>query len=86
MNNNELKEFLVYDHKLILTSHLTNIIDYCRYLQKDYVEGTGTTSGVSCLNSLVQNGGMSAPMMISVMRAVVEYNTPYEIKFDELNG
>ena len=64
---------------LMMKDYIKEMIDYCRSLEKDYVEGDGTKSGVSVLHELVQQGLMSVYHYAHVVDAVVNYKTPYKI-------
>lgn len=82
MNNDELHELLKQRDELMLTKYLTKLTDYCRHLQKKYMEGAGTLSGIDMAHSFLQNGSIQRSTLIGIYDAIRNYNTPYELQHE----
>ena len=57
-------------------------MQYCRYLQKEFVEGDGEVSGVEALASMLQRGTITLKMFVDILPAVQYYKTDYVLRID----
>ncbi len=55
------------------------IIKMLRKQQKEYSEGLVTVSGLELANEMVQQGAMTASLLIHSRSAIINYDTPFEI-------
>ncbi len=55
------------------------LIKMLRKQQKGFIEGEETHSGLDVANNMVQQGQMSPALLISSRKAIINYDTPFEI-------
>ena len=56
-----------------------NLIRYCRYMQKEYVENDSETSGLDILFRLMQGGTITLDMYGKLLAAIENYTVDYTL-------
>ncbi len=76
----DLMKALFADHKQMeIEKTFIEMIEFLRHKQKEYILNNGLISGIDTAKQMLSEGSITMEMYISMLPAIENYDTPYEV-------